>query len=97
MKTLNYVYEVFKTNEANNGSDVLNIGLPMFQSDVASGEQRLCPVALDFAALKRDYESMTSDERKADNKEFREFVGQHMAELAEAYPDRDAMLAIVNG
>lgn len=97
MKTLNYVYEVFKTNEANNGSDVLNIGLPMFQSDVASGEQRLCPVALDFAALKKDYMAMTSDERAADNKEFREFVGQHMAELAEAYPDRDAMLAIVNG
>ena len=97
MKTLNYVYEVFKTNEANNGSDVLNIGLPMFQSDVASGEQRLCPVALDFAALKEDYMAMTSDERAADNKEFRESVGQHMAELAEAYPDRDAMLAIVNG
>ena len=96
MKTLNYVYEVFKTNEANNGSDVLNIGLPMFQSDVASGEQRLCTVALDFAALKEDYMAMTSDERAADNKEFREFVGQHMAELAEAYPDRDAMLAIVN-
>ena len=97
MKTLNYVYEVFKTNEANNGTDVLNVGLPMFQSDVASGEQRLCPVALDFAALKEDYMAMTSDERAADNKEFREFVGQHMAELAEAYPDRDAMLAIVNG
>lgn len=97
MKMLNYVYEVFATNEANNGSDVLNIGLPMFQSDVASGEQRLCPVALDFAALKADYMAMTSDERAADNKEFREFVGQHMAELAEAYPDRDAMLAIVNG
>ena len=51
MKTLNYVYEVFKTNEANNGTDVLNVGLPMFQSDVASGEQRLCPVALDVAPL----------------------------------------------
>ena len=97
MKTLNYVYEVFKTNEANNGSDVLNIGLPMFQSDVASGEQRLCPVALDFAALKEDYMAMPGAERAADNKGFREFVGQHMAELAEAYPDRDAMLAIVNG
>lgn len=97
MQTIQYVYEIFRTNEANNGSDVLNIGLPMFQSDVASGEQRLCPVALDFAALKEDYMAMTSDERAADNKEFREFVGQHMAELAEAYPDRDAMLAIVNG
>lgn len=97
MQTIQYVYEIFKTNEANNGSDVLNIGLPMFQSDVASGEQRLCPVALDFAALKEDYMAMTSDERAADNKEFREFVGQHMQELAEAYPDRDAMLAIVNG
>lgn len=96
MQTIQYVYEIFRTNEANNGSDVLNIGLPMFQSDVASGEQRLCPVALDFAALKEDYMAMTSDERAADNKEFREFVGQHMAELAEAYPDRDAMLAIVN-
>ena len=71
MKMLNYVYEVFATNEANNGTDVLNVGLPMFQSDVASGEKRLCPVALDFAALKDDYMAMTSDERAADNKEFR--------------------------
>ena len=97
MKMLNYVYEVFATNEANNGTDVLNVGLPMFQADITAGVRKYCPVALDFAALKKDYEAMTSDERKADNKATREFIGQHMTELAEAYPDRDAMLAIVNG
>ena len=97
MKTLNYVYEVFKTNEANNGTDVLNVGLPMFQADVAAGARKHCPVALDFAALKRDYESMTSDERKADNRQAREFIAHNIQALAEAYPDRDAMLAVVNG
>ena len=97
MQTIQYVYEIFRTNEAAGGTDVLNVGLPMFQADVAAGARKHCPVALDFAALKRDYESMTSDERKADNKQAREFIGQHMAELAEASPDRDAMLAAVNG
>ena len=97
MQTIQYVYEIFRTNEAAGGTDVLNVGLPMFQADVAAGERKHCPVALDFAALKRDCEAMTSEERKADNQQAREFIGQHMAELAEAYPDRDAMLAIVNG
>ena len=97
MKTVQYVYEIFKTNEANGGADVLNKGLPMFQADITAGVRKYCPVALDFAALKKDYEAMTSDERAEDNKATREFIGQHMTELAEAYPDRDAMLAIVNG
>lgn len=97
MKTIQYVYEIFKTNEANGGADVLNKGLPMFQMDVSTGERKYCPVPLDFKALKADYDAMNTDERAADNKATREFIGQHMAELAEAYPDRDAMLAIVNG
>ena len=98
MRTLDYVYEVYKTNAANGGMDVLNIGLPMFQADVLAGEQKNCPVALDFAALKADYLSMTTDERAADNKEFREFVGRHVTELAEAYKvGKEAMLAVVNG
>ena len=70
MQTIQYVYEIFRTNEAAGGTDVLNVGLPMFQADVAAGERKHCPVALDFAALKRDYEAMTSEERKADNLEF---------------------------
>lgn len=97
MKSLNYVYEIYKTNEANNGTDVLNVGFPMFQADVTAGVRKHCPIPLDFSALKKDYEAMNSEERAADNKEFREFVGQHYGELGRAYPDRDAMLAIVNG
>ena len=97
MQTIQYVYEIFRTNEAAGGTDVLNVGLPMFQADVAAGERKHCPVALDFAALKRDYESMTSEERKADNQQAREFIAHNLQALAQAYPDRDAMLAIVNG
>lgn len=97
MRTLDYVYEVYKTNEAMKGNDVLNVGLAGFQADVTAGVRKNCPIALNFKGLKADYEAMTSDERAADNKEFREFVGQHVAELAEAYKQgRDAMLAVVN-
>ena len=39
MQTIQYVYEIFRTNEAAGGTDVLNVGLPMFQADVAAGER----------------------------------------------------------
>lgn len=97
MNAKQYVYEIFKTNEANNGTDILNVGLPMFMSDIKNGKRALCPVALDFASLNAEYEAMTPEERRADYEATHKFISAHYNELVEAYPDRDAMLAIVNG
>lgn len=95
MKLRDYVYEIYRTSKENNCTDILNMALPMFQADLSAGEQHYCPVPLDFAALKAEYESMTSEERAEDNKDVRQFINQHKAELADAYPDRDKMLSIV--
>lgn len=106
MKLTDYVYEIYKTNEAiakaNSGNpayehpDVLNVGLSGFIDDICKGKQNFCPVALNFESLGNEWNSMTSDERSSQYKEVRDFISGHTKELSNAYPDRDKMLDIVN-
>ena len=94
MKLKQYVYEIFKTNEANNGTDILNMGLPMFLNDVERGRGCYCPEPLDFAVLKEQWEAMTSEERAQENQMVRRFITEHYSELVKAYPDRDKMTLV---
>lgn len=106
MKLTNYVYEIYRTNEAikeaNAGNpayehpDIVNVGLSGFLDDVCKGKQNFCPVELDFAALGAEWDAMTSDERAEQNREVRELIAHNSKALSEAYPNRDKMLAIVN-
>lgn len=94
MNLKQYTYEIFKTNEANNGTDILNVGLPMFLDDIMKGKNNHCPVNLDFEGLKKQWDALTVDQRQETNEGIRKFIQNHYDEMVNAYPDRDMMLEI---
>lgn len=92
MNLKQYAYEIFKTNEANGGADVLNVGLPMFMDDIMKGKSGYCPVHLDFESLKKQWDKLTVDERGQVNADIRRYISKNYNALVDAYPDRDKML-----
>lgn len=96
------VYEIWKVCEAKRTGDYpecdIGAAFSMFMSDVKSGTNENSGNALpgyDFASASAAWNSMTGDEQTAALAEANKSRTALYAELSKAYPDKDAMVKLV--